>query len=205
MNLAIEYLARSAVVKQAFKAPISLYLNHKKFKLVITIRDELPSSNYYTVNHWNLSNCNSNQVLPSISEFRVPKEKLFSHHATILSECMLLKYTCECVPSEANEKHTPIMHDIYSCYFDGFSNNLYHREAKVNWLWDRFIEIYFPEISSAKSYINQSYSVNRLAEKQRTLVMKKKPKIWSFWKKWHKYMLFPEFIPGELVFANEYD
>lgn len=204
MNLAIEYLVRSGVIQSAARPPISLFLSEKESRLVVTIKDEFSPSDHYTVNHWDISSCQSHQVLPSISEFRVAKDKLFTHHATVLPGYNLLAYQHECIPTDQNTYYAPMMHEIYSYYFDNFLDSLTHRDNKINWLWLGFVKIYIPEIWEIQPYISQAKSVSELAEKQRTFVMRKYPKVWGFWKKWNKYLLFPEYVSGELLFANEY-
>lgn len=207
MNPAVEYLVRSGCIRNVFRMPISLFLFNPdtEVKMVITVKEELPASNYCTVNHWNVTDCQFYQVLPSLCEFRIPKNKLFSHHATVLPGWQLLEYRCEPTPAETNEVGCPIMGEIYDYYFDNFCDSFLHREAKVNWLWAEFIDTYFPEICQFVPYIEQKDSPDEFAEKQRTFIMKEHPKVWSFWKKWNKYLLFPEHVPGELVFASEYD
>jgi hypothetical protein len=201
MNLAVEYLLRNGCIRNMFRMPISLCLFNQEKKLVVTIKEETPLTDCCTVNHWNITDCQFYQVLPSISEYRIAKENLFSHHSVMLPGWTLLKYRYESVPAEQNSDHTPMLEEVYKYYYEDIFDSLLHRETKVNWIWAEFIETYIPEIWHSMPYISTKDSLSELAEKQRTFVMNNHPKLWGYWKKWNRYMLFPEFIPGELVFT----
>ncbi len=204
MNPATEYLLRRDCIRASFRVPVSLFFQDEiQRKMVVTIKHEFPESDHYVVNQWHISECRANHVLPSISEFRILRSDVFSHQSVMLSDWRLLSYRVDSVPDEQNTYHTPMLEETYDYYYEDIFNSLLHREAKVDWLWNAFVKIYFPEIWQSMPYIGQKDSLSELAEKQRTLVMKDRPQLWSVWKKWSRYMLFPEFIPGELVFAKD--
>jgi hypothetical protein len=204
MTPAIEYLIRTNLIKDWFVAPCSLFLhvNSECKKIVITICEEFNPSDYYSVKHWNISNCSKEQALPFMNEYRVPKNKVFEHPLIILPNCFLLSYKQEPIASHHNSFRKPMSSELYENYYENTIESSLHTKKRITWLWNQFIDIYVPNLSSHQRYINSVYrSEASLADEQRDLVCKNMKRQWKFWLMWQKRLLLN---PGELVFYKEY-
>jgi len=207
MNLGLEYLIRSGLIKSWLSVPCSLFLTEYDTdnRLVVTIGEEFKPSEFFSVKHWHISNCQPEQALPSITEGRVPKADIFSHPMVIVPGHRLFRYHLESIPVGYNHYSHPMSNEVYDFFFDASVNSLAHRRKKHDWLWERFLHIYVPNLLSLTRYINSAYrSDAEIAEDQRQLVQEYYPAVWAYWEKWTKYMLHLDSTPGELIFSKEY-
>ena len=202
MNLAIDYLTRTNLIKEWFDIPISLFLNKNDNKLVLTISEEFKKSDYYSVKHWDITNCTKEQSLPSMISFSVAKSEIFSSSAIILPEYSLLEYKSEYITSYFNEYNHPMSRDLYNHLYEQIINGRANKKTRINWLWRQFIRVYSINLYSREHYISSVYcSEDDLANEQRNIVCNHMKKEWQSWELWQKYMLLN---PGELIFYKEY-
>ncbi len=206
MHLAIEYLVRKGLIRQWMKVPCSLFtIEQGTFnKVAITINEEFKPSQFYCVKHWHVSACSRSQMLPSFSEFRVPKSDVFSHESVVVPNHRLLAYHASPVPFSENLSHHPMDGKIYNHYYDNYLDTMNHKEEKLNWLWKEFVQKYVPQLCDSKAYIPVYKSSSEIATDQRSMVASLYSEIWQWWIKWCKYMLCIDCFPGELVFLGEY-
>ena len=81
MNPAIDYLVRKDLAKDTLKIPCSIFLFNKDdlSKLVLTITEEFNKTDFYSVKHWYVELCSSEQALPPMTEFRIKKNNFFTN------------------------------------------------------------------------------------------------------------------------------
>lgn len=205
---ALEYLIRTNQIKHWFKPPCSLFLNHRMTGegLVVTICDGFnKKDDHFSVKHWNLATCTKEQVLPHFTEYRVPPGSIFSHPKVILEDHRLLRYFSDAIPAELNTYRSPMAEETYQFFFNNILHSVKHYSRKKNWLWKHFVAVQADDLCDLLRYIRTEFrSDAEVAEEQREIAAKYKPGIWQFWQKWCKYLLFPDSIPGELIFSREY-
>ena len=203
MNLAIDYLIRTNLIKGWLDIPVSLFLNKRNGnKFVLTISEEFKKSDFYSVKHWNIENCSEEQSLPSMISFSIPKSEIFSSPAIILPEYSLLEYKSECIISHLNEYNRPMYRELYNHFYEQIINGRTNKKTRINWLWKQFIRVYSINLYSREHYISSVYcSEDDLANAQRNIVCSHMKKEWQCWELWQKYMLLN---PGELIFYKEY-
>jgi hypothetical protein len=205
MQLALEYLIRTGLVREWFKVPCSLFLNeHGTFsKLAITITEEFKPSEFYSVKHWHVGSCKNHQALPSFTEHRVPKSDVFTHPSVIIPNHSLLPYFVSPIPSTSNSYNHPMLAEIYNHYYDNFLESKKHRELKINWLWREVVLTYIPTLLHG-NYIDSYNTEAENAAGQRQFIGYTHPEIWQCWGKWVKYILFLDGVPAELIFYGEF-
>lgn len=203
MNPALEYLIHSDLIKEWFSPPCSIFLQRKETgnKLVVTIAEEFKPSERYSVKHWNITDCEDQQALPSMVEYCVPKKEIFRHPTIIVPGCRLIRYEQESIRSHHNTFKSPMSVELYGYFFDNSLQSHRHQTKRLNWLWARFVRIYTPSLVTA-TYIPMSYrSEAEIAADQRDIVSSLMKKEWQFWLKWQQHMLL---TPAELIFYKEY-
>lgn len=207
LNLGIEYLVRSDLIKQFIEFPCSLFVENDEFKVVVTINKSRNKSKF-CVRNWFISNCKKEQPIPFVKEYMVDKDKLFEHSAIILQGFSLVDFRCsfsEWSRNRGNGGH-PMPDYIYKNYFDNQLSPLENSMNKEMYLWNCFTKIYVPSIARLVEAIGNvgfySTELNLSFEEQK-LIEEHFKNIWNYWLKWKKYMLFPT-IPGELIFMKEY-
>ena len=203
MTPALEYLIRTDLIKEWLTVPCSLFL-HKddSRKVVVTIAEEFKPSDYYSVKHWQIGLCSSEQALPFMEEFRIFKGSVFSHPLIILQGHTLLKYHQESIASQHNTFRQPMSPELYSYYYENATDSLLHQKKRANWLWNQFALIHAPDLYAASHYISSAFrSEASLADEQRDLISKYMKKQWRYWLMWQKHLLLS---PGELIFYKEY-
>jgi hypothetical protein len=204
MTPAIEYLIRTGLIRDWLVIPCSLFLyeNETFRKKVVTVGEEFKPSRFYSVKHWNVGECSPEQALPSMTEYRVRKEELFSHPAVILPGYRLMSYTQESVVSGHNSYKKPMSAQLYSHFFDNTLDSLRHFTRRTNWLWGQFVRIYARELCATHNYISSVFrSEAEVALDQRDIVYRLLKKEWQYWLAWQEYLMH---APGELVFYKEY-
>lgn len=203
MTPAIEYLIRTELIKEWLAIPCSLFLwDNERRKVVVTIGEEFKPSDHYSVKHWQVGLCSSEQALPFMSEYRVSKAAVFTHSATVVPGHELLKYQQESIGSYHNTYRQPMSPELYEYYYENAMESLPHTKKRTNWLWGQFVLIYAPDLSAYSHYISSAFrSEASLADEQRDLLSKYMKKEWRYWQMWQKHLLIS---PGELIFCKEY-
>lgn len=208
MTPAIEYLVRNDLVKDWLCLPCSIFLTENKTnkKIVITISEEFKQSDFYSVKHWNIEECTKEQVLPGMVDFRIPKKELFVHPSIILKNHKLIPYINEPVLSKFNNYRSHMSIQLYTYFLnENPTNSGFHSKFRTNWLWNKFAEIYLPNLQIKQDYIKNVFGVSAFhieeSSKQRFYVRNYMKKEWRYWEKWEKYLFH---YPGELIFLKEY-
>lgn len=203
MNLAIEYLTRTNLIKDWLEIPISLFLYNKeiKEKVVITINEELEKSDYYCVKKWKIDDCD-HCSLPPIIESRVLKKDLYTSPNIILPGYSLLAHHDQFVFTYKNSYKQPMSYELYNHFCDQIVNGIINNRTRMNWLWRQFIRVNSINLYSREYYISSVYcSEDDLANEQRNIVCKNMKKEWECWRLWQESLLLN---PGELFFYKEY-
>jgi hypothetical protein len=203
MTPALNYLIRTNLIKDWFSPPCSLFLYKENYeKFVITISEEFKPSSKFSVKHWRVGQCNSEQALPSMNEFCVPKDMIYRHPAVFVAGCRLISWEHP-IKTEHNSFKSPMMPSLYYNFFDFSIEN--QKELRMNWLWDKFVRIYAPDIcilyNESDKYSWPYPSRNEIIEKQRNAVCLRKKREWKYWILWQQHMLLN---PAEFVFHKEY-
>jgi len=204
MNLAIEYLIRSGLAREALTLPCSLFLNSKENeKLVITISKRIEK---YTIKHWEIFNCGNDQALPSMKDYT--SENMFSD-LVIPSGFHPLHFEEQPVPTEGNTWREPMSTNKYIAYTNNFPSSENHKIIREVWLWKAFAKIYDPPRSKfTHSFLPiyapsspQYYLKDCCLKRLQTDSKNKCPQYWKCWLMWRKHML-DSYTPGELAFIN---
>lgn len=204
MTPALDYLIRNDLIKEWLAIPCSLCLheNASSNKVVVTINEEFKPSNHYSVKHWQIGLCSQEQALPSMTEYRVAKDDLFRHPATIVPGHSLLPYMQESIDSTHNTFRSPMSSELYGYFYEQALHSRLHYKLRTNWLWGQFVRIYAPDLLAYSHYISTAYrSEASLADEQRDLISRYMKKQWMYWQMWQKQLLQN---PGELIFYKEY-
>lgn len=203
MNLGIEYLVRSGLIKSFMTLPCSIFVKTiDNIKKVITInKANVTDSEKYCIRNWSISNCQKDQPVPSMTEHMVHGKDLYNDPAVILKGFAPLHFDCSSVQwrrNRGNHGH-PMADYIYQDYFQKMLFPLSHKFKKENFLWKTFVNTYIPALPHM--VINQHLIENNVREKE--LLKTNFKTLWQSWQKWQKFMLF-DTVPGELIFMKDY-
>ena len=199
MNLAIDYLIRTNLIKNWFNVPCSLFLNNKDgTKLVVTINEEI---NYYSIKHWDIL-YPTKESLPPMIDFLIPKNQIFTSPLVILPNYSLLEHKNEYISSYLNEYNHPMSRELYNHFYEQIINGKLNKRTRMNWLWKQFIRVHSINLYSREHYISSVYcSEDDIINEQRNLVCSNMKEEWQCWELWQKNMLLD---PAELIFYKEY-
>lgn len=210
MNLGIEYLARTGLLKEFFTSPCSLFLERsprskkklKGTKLVVTISN---GNDYYIVKHWYVSLFKDYEALPAMEEYYV--EDVFSSPNVIVPDYRLFKYKNK-YPSRQNSWRTPMPEDVFKTYHDEYFNSKQHRTACEKWLLETFLKVHIPELfkfgDRLTTYFGTKIPTDMITKKQKHELLNNFPKKNKYWEMWRRYMLDFDGTPGELSFINSF-
>jgi hypothetical protein len=219
MNLGIEYLVRSGLVREFMTFPCSIFVKSADgVKVAITINKantgHTEHCTQYSVRNWFISDCDEKQPIPSMHEEMVQDVDLFHSPSVILKGFSPLYFDCNSVEWKRNRGNNghPMPDYMYEDYFHKMFSPIGHKVKRETFLWSCFTEAYIPSIKHmidddyGNSYIpssirNKARSTVHL--KQQKLVERNFRTIWWAWQKWKKFMLFDS-IPGELIFMRDY-
>lgn len=204
MNISIEYLTRTRLIEDLTTFPCSFFLNGKiNFsKVAICINQ---STTGYSVKRWNISECSATEALPPMEEYNV--EDIFHDPHIIMPDMEILRCRYSPIPSRENTSRKPM--ENYIRYFNDYLTKFdEHQVFKERWLWNSFLNIYYPELivlgMSIKRSLNMygDYAALEIMENQKQIIEHQYPKLWKFWNMWHRHMLDFTGIPGEFVFNS---
>jgi hypothetical protein len=208
MNISLEYLQRTGVLKDIASYPCSLFLTHpyNNNKIVIVVDRR---GDKFILRQWDVFACEADQILPPLKETVVenPFEAKFIPFGYILFDCRT-----QSIPWRENGVTHPMKQDRYYAYFDNICQNNFirHNEAKDRWLWAAFISIYHPELlvysMSVKRSLNfySSYGESEIINDQKQIVDTNFPRDWKCWNIWRRHMLDYMGVPGEYLFRHAY-
>lgn len=224
MNLGIEYLIRSKLIREFMTLPCSIFVKRDYEKKVVTINkaniQNDKHATLYDVKNWLISECDEEQPIPSIEEFIVRDVDLFCSSHTILKGYTPLYFDCNSIEWRRNRGNNghPMPDYIYEDYFHKMLNPISHASKREGFLWKAFTTAYIPAIEhiameeEEPSYRGWGSSIGRRRKtkspqpsflNQQNLIEKNFKNIWLGWLKWKKFMLFNT-VPGELIFMREY-
>lgn len=224
MNLGIEYLVRSGLIREFMVCPCSIFVKSGDDKKVVTINkaniqnDE--HSTLYCVRKWFVSDCDEQQPIPSMEESIVRDIDLFISPEVILRGYAPLYFDCSSVEWKRNRGNNghPMPEYIYENYFHKMFTPIAHSIKREHFLWGNFTSAYIPAIDHIavedESYLRSGWTAGpfrRNTRRQKTpsyagqqkLIERNFKNIWHAWLKWKKFMLF-DTVPGELIFMRDY-
>jgi hypothetical protein len=222
MNLGIEYLVRSGLVRGFLEFPCSIFVKSASDdKIVVTINEANTQNDkhavLYSVRNWFVSDCDEKQPIPSMEETIVRDVDLFIDPAVVLPGFSPLYFDCNSLEwkrNRGNDGH-PMPDYIYEDYFNKMLFPTSHKVKKESFLWNCFTTAYIPSI---RHMVNDEMSIeympgympslrrkskNKAHSVQQKLVERNFKTIWQAWLKWSKFMLF-DTVPGELIFMRDY-
>lgn len=222
MNLGIEYLVRSGLVREFITFPCSVFVKSADgIKIAVTINKanigHTEHCTQYSVKKWFISDCDEKQPIPSMQEEIVRDVDLFHSPSVILKGFSPLYFDCSSVEWKRNRGNNghPMPDYMYEDYFHKMFSPTGHKVKRESFLWEAFTEAYIPSI---RHMVDQSYSFdefvpnsirsrrtarNDVHVSQQKLVERNFKTIWWAWRKWKKFMLFDS-VPGELIFMRDY-
>lgn len=204
MNPAIQYLTRTNLIRTWFDTPCSIFLEDLAFvptsQIIVTI-DKGKNSGSFKVKNWSLVDCDRECILPPFKEWTILDKDLFSHPKIIIKDHKPF-FRSQTISSHYNTITGPISEELYSFLFDNSINGIIHQKCRKTWLWQKFTEIYLPELYALQTYIPEYRSEADFVENQMEITERYFQKIWQSWKKWENYFLLP--MPGEIIFGKEY-
>lgn len=188
MNLGIEYLVRTGVVRNFLETPCSLFYQNKEGdKLVVTLHKEDPG---YAMRHWKVFAYGEN--LPPMEEFYT--ETPFDDFR-VPSGFTLLEYREEPVEDHENHWRRPMSISLYKSYCEHFLNSNRHRRIKEVWLWRGFTKACGIEFERRAHFYLEYLT-------EAAIVEERYPDNWRRWLVWRKHMLDFQGVPGELIFSS---
>lgn len=217
MNLGMEYLVRSGLVRDFMTFPCSIFVKSGEDKIAVTINKantgHTETCIQYSVKNWFISDCDEGQPIPSMQEEIVRDVDLFHSPSVILEGYSPLYFDCNSLEWKRNRGNNghPMPDYIYEDYFHKMLSPATHQIKKEAFLWACFTEAYIPSIKfmiddDYRDYVPMSH--RRTLKKtvhveQQKLVERNFKTIWWAWRKWKKFMLFNT-VPGELIFMRDY-
>ncbi len=211
MNLGIEYLVRSGLIKKFMELPCSIFVKSSSTKVVITI-NTANTGKKYCVRNWCISSCREDQPIPSMLEYIVGDSDLHHDSSVVLTGFTPLYFDCNSVEWKRNRGNNghPMPDYVYEDYFHKMLSPLSHHIKKETFLWDSFVNTYLPSIEYMideevpHHWGRSSSSRGLIHTRQQRLVEKNFKGVWRAWLKWKKFMLF-DTVPGELIFMKDYN
>lgn len=195
MNLNLEYLVRSGLIKEFFQTPCSLFLEKEANKKVVVLAEKHRTK---VAQHWNVFQCASDEALPPMNEYEV--DTFFDNPMVIPRGYRPLEYACQSIPSRLNSWSHPMEQEMYDLCHNSLLNSWAHIVERRDWLWNAFLEVYEIEVT----YYHSWHNLNRIARtfQEQEQVRQCYPRKWKYWQMWLKHLMsFTETAP-ELVFTS---
>ena len=215
MNLGIEYLVRSGIVREFIKFPCSIFVKSGEEKIAVTINkaniQDDENCVLYSVRNWFISECDEKQPIPSMDESIVRDVDLFHSTKVVIRGFSPIYFDCNSIEWKRNRGNNghPMPDYIYEDYFHKMLSPTAHKIKKENFLWGCFTKAYIPSVHHMVSekynfgeYLGGSPRSSTFL-KQQKLVEENFRAIWWAWLKWKKFMIF-DTVPGELIFMRDY-
>lgn len=200
MNLGLEYLLRSGLIRELFEMPCSLFLEKEQQKKVAVL---MRRGKRHFIQHWNLFQCEPGQALPPMMEYEV--EDVFDNPYVVPKGYYPLQYADRPVPIHVNTYRHPMDREVYESFFNMITHSWTHRLRRADWLWGAFLHIYGIRMlrRGGRDLYLRSMDIFREQEAVRI----NSPKQWKIWSMWLEYLmpdlgLSDEAVPAELVFTS---
>lgn len=216
MNLGIEYLVRSGLIREFMEFPCSIFVKSGYKKIIVTINKanngHTEHCTMFSVRNFLLHLCEEKSPLPPMTDHMVRDVDLFHHEAVVVRDFAPLYFDCNSIEWKRNRGNGGHPMPLF-VYNDYFANMLYpkpHKIKREKFLWESFTQAYIPSIDymiDDKPYVGSWYpgpGVKADKHKAQQKIIESNFKvIWAAWRKWQKLMLF-DTVPGELIFMKDY-
>ena len=193
MNLAVEYLIRTDIIKNLFETPCSLMLINCKDagRLVITI-EESPEG--FSVRHWDVE-ASENHELPDSVEYHIDKDDIFSDNRVVVPGYFMVASRESYIPTIHNTYRHPMPEPSYNSYYKNILCSQANKWRREKWLWRCFFRRKSKKVPTDSDFaIEQNY------------IKREKPNAWDQWMHWRYVMLHNRVkVATELVFHKEYE
>jgi hypothetical protein len=200
VNLAIEYLLRTGLIKEFFDEASSIFLvGPRDYRLAVVIEK---TEYKYILRHWLLSDATPAYALPPMNDC-VSRDP-FADLRRLAPEYSPLYYKEAELPSRYS---SPIDQDKLNSYTEKILCSDEHSESKRRWLWKVFLSIYSPEVQRSITEFHFGYyclSTELIVCRQQRVIQYDFPELWQYWLMWEKFILIANRTPGELIFASSF-
>lgn len=205
MNLYLEYLIRTKLIRKFLNYPCSIFVECGNFKKIIIIVKKLGST---LIQHWDVYSCSPQEALPPMYEYKV--EDAFDNPYVVPVGFKLLHYRHQSVVTGINTRRHPMDEETYNNFCEQICNSWRHNNIRRNWLWEAFVNVYqikyIPE-DLWRYFDDWAANLTDHAIEQ-DFVREKMPKKWKYWQMWVKRFM-PELcrndrVSSELIFTSFY-
>lgn len=203
MNLAIEYLVRTGVIRKFFQTPCSLclenWLNCRK-----VLYFEKSDSRTCKVTEWSLNSLGEHGLPERHNETSVPADQIFTNcHAILPGEFCPIPYHEEPIDNCLNRYNHPMDEDSYRFFFDNHLNSHRHKRSREAWLWKSFRALHIKKpLLPLRLY---EEATHRIVHYETLTVEAEYPELWRLWKIWRKKFLCSGEVATELIFQRVYE
>ena len=194
MNLAIEYLTRTGLIKNFLQMPCSICLESADRKMVVVLKEIFDRPDFIKVVQWLFADRFVDDW-PEKSVFRISTEELFDSEHVVVPFFRPIPYRDEPIPTKYNNYKQPMSSVRLENHVTSMTNSYLHKKKRINWLWSIFRSRYFGLHCG-------EYDQYRF-EEERSYVRQKRSE-WSVWEKWRRAMLPEGVAAGELMFQSAY-
>jgi hypothetical protein len=200
VNLAIEYLLRTGLLREFMDKSASIFLSGPKNHNLVVVVEKLDHK--HIIRSWLVDDAVPQYALPPMTDYLSLEP--FKDLSKLRTTYDMFKYQEENFPSRYS---APMDQRLYNEYLENILISKKHVEAKRRWLWKLFLSIYAPDVQKSITQYHFGYfsaSSDLIMGRQQQVVQYDLPKIWKNWLMWQDFLLLPESVPGELIFASSF-
>jgi hypothetical protein len=202
MNLAVEYVLRRGIAKDALELPCSLFLTNIKdeYKRIIVTISWISALNRCNVKQWEVSECYMGNLYPKYRDTMVEKSGLFSSEAVIVPMYQMLPFLeapYETGTRQSNDRYAASQQEAeYTKTLDNFFNPPLHKKMRRAWLWATFIRTHNIKMEDTQIFKEMKTQLESIEIQY--------PVVWHKWQKWVELFDPETNIAPELVFHDNY-
>jgi hypothetical protein len=200
VNLAIEYLIRTGLIKEFLDESASIFLvGPRDYRLAVVVEK---TEYKYLIRHWLLSEATPKYALPPMND-SISRDP-FADLSRLKSVYSPLEYKEAQFPSRYS---APMEQAQYDQYTENICCSKEHVESKRRWLWNLFVSLYVPEVKKSITEFHFGYfstSSELVMSRQQHVVQYDFPEVWKQWLMWEEHILIPNKPPGELIFSSSF-
>jgi hypothetical protein len=207
MNLAVEYMMRKIAPEQEILHPRSLFATNvfdPTLHVAITIQNCYGKPDNLLVKHWNFSKLSQDKVLPPVEEYIICRKNIVTSPFVILEDFDIIPYqekpSANYQKQHADEPYASTQTHEYEACMSRFFNTTQNEFVRKEWLWQRFINAFFPKASEGEfGHLN--------SQAQQSTIRCNFGIAWKSWMLWSSQMLCERpvaNVASELIFTTAY-
>lgn len=201
MNLVVEYLVRTGVIRNFLQLPCSVCLeNIYEGQMLVELEDS-DCSGSILVTHYDLDRLRSDGCMPYSKQFKASATSLFRDTKIVLPGYTPIPFVDQPLDTSQNKYNQPMADSVYESLISEFLNPEVHRKSREAWLWKAFRNLHLADLLPN---LGSVFERRLFAGLERSYTQEQFPEKWAIWCDW-KSLLKSTTVAPELIFRSAYE